>query len=533
MTKGAPAQGKQMSRTGLLHGPLASALFRSLFLATAVSNIGTWMQEVGRAWLMTDLTSSPAIIAMLQATAMAAMVLVVLPAGILADLADRRRLILFGHVWLIGVSASLALLATSGRATPELILALTFAGAAGAAFVSPPSQAVLADIVGEEHLAQAMVLNGISFNLARAIGPALGGGLIALAGVPAVFVFNALSFLGILLIFANWRPAARPHAKLPRERPMQALRAGLRYARHAPALRDILLRILAFAIPASALWALLPVVARALPAAGPLQYGILLGLVGLGSAITGFALPRLRALLLPQRLLMVGGLMLAIALLAMTNPVALWPAMVAAGFGWMVTLALLMAGAQTATPTWVRGRAAALFMLSLGLGLALGSAAWGAIAAWAGLETALLAAGLAQMVVAWTTRGLSAPSAKSDAAIVVEPSWPAPQVRVAEPGSGPVFITISYYVQPAFEGPFVELMNRIAATRRASGTIAWDLLRHGAEPNLWLETNLVASWDEHLRQRDRQTAEAQQMEQELRAFRRPGEEPCVTHWLAD
>ncbi|MBQ0751865.1 MAG: MFS transporter [Roseovarius sp.] len=512
-------------------GPLAAPVFRMLFIATAVSNLGTWMQEVGRAWLMTDLTTSPTLIALLQSAAMAAMVFVVLPAGIMADLLDRRRLILAGHVWLIAVSGALALVAAFGLATPALILALTFAGAAGAAFVSPPAQAVLAEIVGEAQLAQAMVLNGISFNVARAVGPALGGALVALAGVPAVFALNAVSFGAVLVVFLLWRPAARPAATMPRERPMQALRAGLRYARHAPELRDTLLRTLAFALPASALWALLPVVARRVPGAGPLDYGILLGLVGAGSALTGLALPRLRARLTAQQLLAMAGGLLGLALLAVTVPALVWPALVMAGVGWMVTLALLMAGAQTATPPWVRGRAAALFMLALGLGLAIGSAGWGALASQAGLVTALVAAGMTQIATALATRHLRAPGTTSDAAVVVEPRWPQPQVACPAT-SGPVFVTIAYDVVPGTEADFTALMQRIAQTRRSSGTLEWDLFRHGAEPGQWLETNLVASWEDHLRQRSRQSAEAQTMEATLRAFLKPGTEPRVTHWLA-
>lgn len=519
-----------MSASPQSRGPLALPVFRMLFAATAASNLGTWMQEVGRAWLMTDLTTSATLIALLQSAAMTAMVVVVLPAGIMADLLDRRRLILAGHVWLIAVSAALALVAAFGLATPALILALTFAGAAGAAFVSPPAQAVLADIVGEDHLGQAMVLNGISFNVARAVGPALGGALVAFAGVPAVFALNAISFGAVLVVFLAWRPPVRPAPTMPRERPMQALRAGLRYARHAPELRDTLLRTLAFAIPASALWALLPVVARRVPGAGPLDYGILLGLVGAGSALTGFALPWLRARLSAQQLLMLAGGLLGLALLAVTVPVLVWPAMGMAGVGWMVTLALLMAGAQTATPPWVRGRAAALFMLALGLGLALGSAGWGSLASQAGLTTALLAAGLTQVAAALATRRLHAPGATSDAAVVVEPRWPQPQVAQGAV-SGPVFVTIAYDVQPEAEAEFAALMQQIARTRRASGTRARDPFRHGAEAGQWLETNPVASWDDHLRQRTRQTAEAQRMEQALRAYLRPGSEPRVTHWL--
>lgn len=521
-----------MSAPDRASSPLASPVFRLLFVATAVSNLGTWMQEVGRAWLMTELTTSVPLIALLQSAAMAAMVIVVLPAGILADLVDRKRLILAGYVWLIAVSFILALLARYGAATPALILALTFAGAAGAAFVGPPSQAVLAEIVGERQLERAMVLNGISFNLARALGPALGGALVALAGVPAVFFLNAVSFVAVVLVFASWRPALRPEPPMPRERPMQALRAGLRYAHHAPELRDTLLRTVAFALPASALWALLPVVARARTSAGPLEYGILLGLVGLGSAITGVALPRLKARLMPQRLLLIAGTVLGIALVAAAFPMLLWPAMVVAGFGWMVTLALLMAGAQTATPPWVRGRAAALFMLALGSGLALGSTAWGNLVAWAGLAPTLIAAGVAQIVAAVVTRGLMAPTSTSDAALVVEPRWPAPQVARLESASGPVLVTIAYTVLPGAEGDFMALMRKIARTRRASGTIAWDLFRQGSEPGFWLETNLVSSWEDHLRQRNRQTAEAQSMERDLRAFLVPNEEPLVTHWFA-
>ncbi len=513
--------------------PLRHPVFLALFLATAVSNLGAFMQEVGRAWLMTELTPDPLLVALVQSAAMAALVLFTLPAGVIADVADKRRVLIAAQVWMMAVSVALGLATIAGVIEPTALLLLTFAGAAGAAFVAPASQAVLPELVGDDDLVQAVALNGISFNVARAAGPALGGLAVAAFGAGAVFLFNALTFAAVIAVFAAWTPPLQPPASAPRERAMEALAAGLRYASAAPRLRAVLLRTLAFALPASALWALLPLVARTLPGAGPETYGILLGLVGVGSVVTGGMLPRLRARFAADRLLLLASGAVAAALLAVAVlPILVWPAMLVAGFGWMTTLAILMGGAQSAAPRWVKGRAAALFMLVFGLGMAAGGAGFGWLAGALGLDAAFGLAAALQIVTGLGTHRLRLPQADDPSGRIGDGAWPAPNIA-GEPEAerGPVYITVEYRVEPAKAAAFRKAMAQLSATRKASGTLFWNLFEHAAEPHRYIETNIVGSWGEHLRQRARQTAETRALEAEVRASLVEGTAPLVTHWF--
>lgn len=515
--------------------PLARPLFLALFLATAVSNVGAWMQDVGRAWLMTELTPSPVLVALVQGAAMAALAVFTLPAGVAADALDRRRILLWAQAWMLAASGLLGALALAGAMTPDLLLLLTFLSAAGAAFVTPAFQAALPEIVGEDDLPQAVMLNGISFNVARAVGPAIGGAAVAAFGAGAVFLLNALTFAGVLAVLLAWRPKPAAPSAAPRERALEALAAGLRYARSAPAMRGVLLRTLAFALPASALFALLPLVARAQPQAGPDAYGLLLAGLGAGSIAAGLVLPRLERRIGARHLLVGAACALAVGLLAAPlDPALALAAMVVAGVGWMISMASLMVGAQVAAPGWVRGRAVSIFMLVFAGAMAVGAPLWGALAGAIGLAGALAAAAALLVAGAVATRSAPLATARDASADVVGATWPAPAVA-GEPGiaRGPVHITIEYRVAPGRESEFLGLMDEIAATRRATGTLSWRLWAHGAEPGRWLETNLVGSWGEHLRQRARQTAETRDLEARVHATLDPQTPFVVTHWFAE
>ncbi|MFQ6548589.1 MFS transporter [Aestuariibius sp. 2305UL40-4] len=523
--------------TGSALAPLRNRLFAALFIATTVSNFGTWVQDVGRAWLMTELTPSATLVALVQSAAMAAMALLVLPAGVMADLYDRRRLLLGAQIAMLLVTVVLGLVTISGAMTPTLLLGLTFALAAAAAFSLPTFQAMIADIVGESDLTQALVLNGISFNLARAVGPALGGVLVAAIGPGAVFLLNAVSFAGVVgvLFFAKAASAqaALEELQIGRERALAALRAGLRYARNAPSLRSLLMRTALFSVPASALWALLPLVARRDLQAGPEVYGLLLAAVGIGSLIAGVALAAMRKRADDAHLVGMAGVFLgaAIGLLALAPALAV-PAMILAGMGWMICMALLTAGVQVAVPGWIRGRATSLFMMVFAVGMGAGSLLWGALADIIDLTAALVSAGVLQLVgtavmFAWPMPKAKAPSSTTRAAV-----WPEPNINAdIVPTDGPVLVTVQYAVRQGMEDRFHEIICRIASTRRASGTVTWDLFEHGGEPRRFMEVNLVATWDDHLRQRSRQSAEAVELEQMLRATLQEESEPRVVHWI--
>src|ERR1700741_3700119 len=273
--------------------PLSHRLFRALWIASLVSNTGTWMQNVGAAWAMTSLSPSPLMVALVQSATCLPVLLVGLPAGAVADIVDRRRLLLVTQTWMLATTALLAVLAFADVMTATMLLALPFALGIGVALNTPTWQAITAELVPPSELMRAVALNALPVNIGRAIGPALGGVLVAAAGPALVFALNAVSFVAVLVVVYRWRRAA-PRALLPAERVIGATRAGIRYARHAPPLIAVLVRLGLFIVCASAFWALLPVIARQDLGLGALGYGLLLGCLGVGAIAGASLLPRVK-----------------------------------------------------------------------------------------------------------------------------------------------------------------------------------------------------------------------------------------------
>ena len=389
--------------------PLRRPVFRALWIAGLASNVGTWMQNVGAAWLMTSLAPTPLWVSMVQAASSLPFFLLALPAGALADVVDRRRLLLAAQVWLALATLALAALALADRVSPAGLLALTFAIGVGSAFVAPAFLAIVPELVPREEIPAAVSLNGISMNLARAAGPALGGVVVAAAGVAATFFANAASYGGVIASLARWRRPVR-EGRLPPEDLIGAMRAGLRYVRHSASLQVVLARVALFVLPASAVWALLPLYAREELALGPAGYGLLLAFFGAGAVAGGLTLPGVRARLGAQGVTTVSGLgygAAMIALGALPTLAAAGLALVVAGAGWLALLTTLSAAAQLALPAWVRARGLSVYLLVLFGGLALGSALWGAAAEAVGVPRAFEIAGalvLASRLFVWRLR---------------------------------------------------------------------------------------------------------------------------------
>src|SRR4051794_10190064 len=347
--------GNPRARAASAWEPLYMPVFRALWIASVASNVGTWMQNVGAAWLMTSLTTSAVLVALLQTASSLPVFLLGLPAGALADVVDRRRLLLFTQGWMLLTAALLSVLTFLGLMSAWTLLALTFLLGLGGALNAPAWQAIVPELVPREQLPQAVALNSVGFNLARAVGPALGGLLVAALGTAWVFLLNAISYLAVLVVIYRWRRQERESAAPP-ETVMGAMAAGVRYARHAPALQVVLLRVGVFVIAASALWALLPVVTRhdiGLDATG---YGILLGSLGLGAVIGAVLLPRFRERLSVDRMLVLAALVFAVATLAlgyMRNIILLDVFMLVAGIAWMASMSSFNVAVQTASPQWV------------------------------------------------------------------------------------------------------------------------------------------------------------------------------------
>lgn len=515
--------------------PLRQPLFRALWIATIASNVGTWMQEVGAAWLMTSLAASPVMVALVRAATSLPMFMLALPAGALADIVDRRRLLLFSQAWMLLAAASLAVLTLAGMTTPTLLLTLTLALGIGTALNAPAWQAIVPEIVPRAQLPQAVSLNSMSINLARSVGPALAGLLLAGAGPGATFLLNAVSFSGVMLVLYRWRRETAPSV-LPAERMAGAMRAGLRYVRHAPAVISVLVRSGVFVLFGSAIWALLPSLARFEFGQGPTGFGLLLALFGVGAVTAALVLPRVRAALNVNRLVNLATLVFAAMMLILawihSFPLALLLMFVAGG-AWLTLLSTFNASIQHAVPQWVRGRALAVSILVFFGGMTVGSVLWGWAASALDLRLALTLAALgAAASLLFTRRFRIGPVEELDLTPSVH--WPAPVVlRDVEPEQGPVVVTVEYEIDPARRREFMRAMQRVRRIRKRDGAMTWALLGNIEKPGHYTETFIVESWLEHLRQHERVTVADRAVLDKARAFHEGTAPPRVTHYIAE
>jgi MFS family permease len=510
---------------------LARPVFRALWIASFVSNLGTLMQSVGASWLMTSL--DPSLTALVQAASNLPFFLLALPAGALADVLDRRRLLLWTQGWMLAVAATLSVFTYVGLTTPWVLLGLTFALGFGAALNAPAWQAIMSELVARPELPSAVALNSAGFNVARAVGPALGGLIVASAGAEATFLLNAVSFIGVIIVLFRWRRAPQKSV-LPTERVLGAMWTGIRYARHSIVLRAVLARSGSFVVFGSALWALLPLIARYGLERGPGGYGALLGFLGAGAVVAVLLLPFMRERLSLDAILWIAVLVFdavtVVAALVKNFPLVLI-AMFVGGIAWLTLLATFNAFVQASVPAWVRGRALAVYQLVTFGGIAIGSAIWGAVAEASDVPTALLSAAVGMVAgLVVTSRFRLEPILD----INVEPSmhWPEPIVAgVVDPEHGPVFVEVEYRIDPQRYDEFAAAMQEVRAVRLRDGAIRWHLLQDAADPAHLIESFMVESWIEHLRQHERVTVADREIEERVRSFHIGAEPPKVSHYL--
>src|SRR3954447_8343474 len=486
--------------------PLRYRIFFALFVAQLVSSIGTLMQNVGSAWLMGDLRASTFLVALVQTATFLPVLLVGIPAGALADIVDRRRLIVGTQAWMMAVAFVLAGLSFADLVTPGLLLSLTFALGLGTALNGPAWMAIQQDLVPREDVPQAIALGALTYNVGRAVGPALGGLVIAVAGPPWVFMVNALSFLGVLVVVAAWR-APRRRERVPLESLAGATRACLRYAANAPLLRGILARTAAFIVPAAALHALLPIVVRDELHAGSAMYGVLLACFGVGAASAALIRPRAAARLSPDALMVVATVVVAGALLITGLVHIAWVialTLLVAGAGWVLATITTNVAAQIALPWWVRARGLGLFLLVMTGGIALGSALWGLVAEWS-LTGAYVGAAIVLVVCSASTRRWKLGTADTLDLTPVPGADPIVTL-IPHPTDGPVVVTVAYIVPEGEMVGFAAAMLVVEAHRRRTGAYQWGLFRDLAEPHRFVEMFHVESWADHLRQHQRVTA---------------------------
>ena len=522
------------SRQGSPLSPFKHRAFAVMWTAVLVSNIGIWMQNAGAGWLMTSLDPDPRVVSMVQVATALPIFLFGVPAGALADILDRRRLLLTMEVVISLVTALFVVLLALDRVSPASLLAFIFISGIATALIAPAWQAIVPQLVGSNDLASGIALNSTGINISRAIGPALAGFLIAYIGIGAPFSINVVTNLACVGALLWWRPPKETLTDLPAERFGSAIVVGLRHARYNRPLRATLLRATGFFLFASAYWALLPLVARDQVAGGPGLYGVLLGAIGVGAVAGAFVLPRFKAQFGPDRVVALGSAGTALALLLFglaRHPAIALAASALSGLSWIAVVATLNVSAQVALPAWVRGRGLAVYVTVMFGSMALGSLIWGEMASLIGLPAAQhVAAALALVAVPMLRRWKL--NAGADLDLTPSMHWPAPLLSDdVDDDRGPVLITVEYRIAPRNEREFLNAIGRVALSRKREGAYEWHVFEDVAEKGRWLETFLVDSWLEHLRQHERVTNADRALEEAVLPYQ-TDRLPKVTHYIA-
>jgi MFS family permease len=486
--------------------PLRHATFRQIWLASLLSNLGLLIQAVGAAWAMTQMTSSADKVALVQTALMLPVMLISMPAGAIADMYDRRIVAMISlSISLVGATA-LTVLAWLGLITPQSLLALCFVVGSGMALFGPAWQSSVSEQVPAETLPSAIALNGISFNIARSFGPAIGGIVVATAGAVAAFAANAALYIPLLVVLFLWRRTSEP-SRLPRERLNRAIVSGVRYIANSPSIKIVLTRTFVTGVLGGSVSALMPLVARDLLHGGAQTYGIMLGAFGMGAVIGAFNITEVRKRMSGEAAiracaLSMGGAIGAVAL--SREPVLTAAALVAAGAVWMLAVALFNIGVQLSAPRWVAGRSLAAFQASIAGGIAIGSWGWGRLTDAAGVETALLVSAALMLASPLIGLWLQMPrvgARNEDAEVLADP-----QVRLSLTArSGPLVVEIEYRVAQDNARAFHNVMQEVQLSRQRNGAYGWSIARDIADPELWTERYHCPTWLDYLRQRNRST----------------------------
>jgi MFS family permease/quinol monooxygenase YgiN len=522
--------------------PLRSPVFRALWIASLISNLGTWMHGVGAAWLMTELSKDTRLNALVSASESLPMFLLSLPAGALADIFDRRKLLAAMQLWACAVTGLLAILTFGQLTGAGVLLSFTALLAMGSALSGPAWQSITPEIVKRSQYSAAVGLGGISWNIARVLGPALGGALIGvltlrvgkLAAPASLFALNSLSFLAVVWVVTRWKRAAHG-SDLPPEHVVGAMRTGLNYARHTPAMRAILVRVFGYIFFGSALWALLPLHARTDLKLDATGYGTLLGFFGIGAISVGASIEWLRTRFSPDALVSLSscGAALGFVLLAtIQNPWLARLAMLENGFAWPLAMLSFQVAIVKSAPSWIRSRAASLFLLVFTGGMSLGAATWGLVARATSIPVAF---GFSAFGLVASLALRRAFRVEEMGLVKQEPSnhWPEPVFDLpVEPSRGPVLVTTEFRVAPDNARSFAQAMQQVRTLRLREGTLRWNLFQDAAQPERWMETMLLESWNDYLRQHERVSIESAEVEARAHAFHEGTEPPRVSHMLS-
>lgn len=513
--------------------PLRNSTFRLLWLAVFASNVGLWMQTVGAQWLLVHTAQAAILVPLVQVADMLPDLLFGLVGGVLADIFDRRRLLIAVQLVMAVICTALTVLTKAGHMPPAVLLGFTFVLGTGSVLTGPAYQSLVPDLVPRAQIPAASSLGSVNINLARAVGPAIAGILISLTSVAGVFALDAATLVFYALVVAV-RPMPARRSGADQGSFLLALQSGARYVRYAPVVRRILLRAALFLVPGSVLWALLPLVATERLGLGSSGYGLLLGSLGIGAVAGAFILPSIRTRLAPNTLVATASCVYAVALVVvvLTHSTAVTLAvLLPAGVAWVAFLASMNAWLQLFLPTWVRARGLSVYLMVLFGSQAIGALLWGGVAAPAGLvATFLVAAALmalgAGTIPFWPL--IDTEQMGRDTTVY----WPEPQlIAPIDPDDGPVVVETTYTVTPEHQQAFLEAMAHVRLSRLRTGATNWGLFREGEAEHVFVELFVVPSWQEHARQhQERQTETDQGYEQQARALSETT--PRVTHLIS-
>ena len=483
-------------RTDSITAPLRHPVFRRIWLASLLSNLGILIQGVGAAWAMTQMTSSADKVALVQTALMLPIMLISMPAGAIADMYDRRVVALVSLAIALAGATALTVMAWLNLVTPNILLAFCFIVGCGMALFGPAWQASVSEQVPAETLPAAVALNGISYNIARSFGPAIGGLVVATAGAVAAFAVNAALYLPLMVVLFLWNRTHEP-SRLPRERLNRAMVSGVRYIANSPSIRIVLIRTLVTGIIGGSVSALMPLVARDLLHGGAQTYGVMLGAFGMGAVFGALNISEVRRRMSGEAAVRACAISMAGAIVAV--------ALVLAGAVWMLAVALFNIGVQLSAPRWVAGRSLAAFQASIAGGIAVGSWGWGHLTDLAGVETALLVSAGLMLISPLLGIWLRMPrvGARNEDATEVLAD---PEVRLSLTArSGPLVVEIEYRVAQDSARAFHNVMQEVQLSRQRNGAYGWSIARDIGDPELWTERYHCPTWLDYLRQRNRPT----------------------------
>ncbi len=514
--------------------PLSIPVFRMLWLVWMTANTTMWMNDVAAAWLMSTLTPSPVMVALVQTASTLPVFLLGLGSGALADILDRRRFLVVTQFWVSGTATLLCLATLSGVIDPVLLLVLVFLNGVGLAMRWPVYSAIVPNLVPRLQLPAALALNGVAMNASRIMGPIVAGFLISGAGTEYVFVLNATLSLVAALVILHWKTEKKTSA-LPGERFLGAIRVGVQYVRQSDRMRSVLLHVVIFFSQSTALIALLPLLSRRIDNGAAGTFTLLLAAMGVGAIASAFVLPKMRATTTRDDLLRYGSQGQALAMAIVAFAPNLWvavPTMMVGGAAWLIAANSLSVSAQLALPDWVRARGMSIYQVALMGGAGLGAALWGQVAAWTDVRTSIAAAAATGAALLWLTRRHSIHGGTEED--LTPQSWKAPVTREpVAPSAGPVLTTIEYRVDPARIDEFRSVMQETRRSRLRGGVLSWELFRDTLDPDRFIEYFIDETWVEHLRRFDRFTASDIALRQRRLALHVGDAPPLVTRCIAE